>query len=233
MTTKTFYFFKDKNLPISVSEDTVRYTGYTFTSDGGMWEVDSEKEFFRHVPIEKRCNIVDIGAQSGLYSLYAKYLPNATFYSFEPFPLSYKLLSENLKINNINNVKTFDIAISDKTGTAILNTCLSHNGLHTLGENPKRFGDIKEIEVKTETLDNLFYEKNIPVDYLKIDTEGYEYYILKGGIKTLKKYKPLLQIEYNVQNMSQCNVKEEDLNELLNELNYKNYKTISEEKFYI
>lgn len=233
MATKTFYFFNDNSLPIDVSEDTVLYTGNTFYPDGKMWEGESEKEFFRHVPMEKQCNIVDIGAQSGLYSLYAKYLPNATFYSFEPFPLTYKLLNENLKINNITNVKTYDIAISDKTGTATLNTCISHNGLHTLGKNPLRFNDIKAIEVKTDTLDNLFYENNIPINYLKIDTEGYEYYILKGGIKTLKKYKPLLQIEYHTSNMMQCSVKEEDLNNLLNELNYKNYLTNYEEKFYI
>ena len=57
--------------------------------------------------------IVDIGAQTGLYTLFAKFVDNATFYAFEPFVSSFNALNENIKLNNISNVKTFNIAISD------------------------------------------------------------------------------------------------------------------------
>tara|TARA_B100000787_G_C16147665_1_gene275026 strand:- start:439 stop:681 length:243 start_codon:yes stop_codon:yes gene_type:complete len=75
-----------------------------------MWENLSMQQFFNCINNEQY-NIIDIGAQSGLYSLFAKYLPNSTFYSFEPFEETYNCLNENLKLNNINNVKTFNLGI--------------------------------------------------------------------------------------------------------------------------
>lgn len=69
------------------------------------------------------------------------------FFSFEPFEQSYNLLNENLKLNDIHNVNTHNIALSDVCGTSTLNTSISHNGFHTLGENPLRFTDIKPVQI--------------------------------------------------------------------------------------
>lgn len=55
-----------------------------------------------------------------------------------------------------------------------------------MGDNPLRFNDIEPVNVKTTTLD-LFFDE-IPVHYIKIDTEGYEYFILKGGKNIITKY---------------------------------------------
>jgi len=186
--------------------------------------------FFDLIPKDKSVNIVDIGANVGLYSLYAKYLPNAHFYSFEPFDINYNLLNENILLNNITNINTYKIALGEKECKSILNTCISHNGLHTMGDNPLRFNDIKPVEIDVNTLDNIFFNNNITVDYIKIDTEGYEYYILKGGENTIKKNKPIIQLEYNVTNMKQCNITPKQLmNYINNELNYKIYNLTDEE----
>ena len=117
-------------------------------------------------------------------------------------------------------METFNIAISNKCGSAILNTCINHNGLHTLGSNVCRFTDIKPIEISTTTLDSFFYDTDTKVDFIKIDTEGYEYYILQGGIKTINKYKPIIQLEWNKYNLIQCNVSEEMLDNIITELDY-------------
>jgi len=224
-----FYYFNDLKYPIFVSNETTKITKYTFQENGELWENKSIKQFYQNIDPTKEYNIIDIGAQSGLYSLYAKYLPNSTFYSFEPFPETFKLLNDNISLNGITNVKTFDYAISDKTGTAILNTCISHNGLHTLGQNVKRFKDIKSIECKTITLDDFFYKNDIPVNFIKIDTEGFEYFILKGGINTIKKYKPIIQLEWSEINMSQCNITINMMENLLQEINYKKMSFVEEE----
>lgn len=219
---KTYYYFNDKNYPIHVTNDTLKITPYTFLVSGELYENESIKTFYSFIDNKKNYNILDIGAQSGLYSLYAKYLPLSTFYSFEPFTDTYKLLNDNLVLNNITNVKTFNIGLANKTGNAILNTSISHNGLHTLGENPLRFNDIKKIEIQIDTIDNLFYDKNIDIHFIKIDTEGYEYYILQGGLKTIQKYKPLIQLEWNDQNLKQCNVNPTIFMDfIVNELDYK------------
>ncbi len=99
-----------------------------------------------------------------------------------------------------------------------------------MGDNPLRFNDIKPVEIDVNTLDNIFFNNNITVDYIKIDTEGYEYYILKGGENTIKKNKPIIQLEYNVTNMKQCNITPKQLmNYINNELNYKIYNLTDEE----
>jgi hypothetical protein len=89
-----------------------------------------------------------------------------------------------------------------------------------MGVSIKRFNDIQAISVPTDTLDNLFNAKNVPVHFIKIDTEGWEYNILRGGEQTLRAYKPVLQLEYNVTNMAQCNVDPAVLGSYLRHLSY-------------
>ena len=228
-----YNYFNDEKFPILVTDETIKITPYTFLNDNTMWEEESIKFFYLNIPKDKPLNIIDVGAQSGLYTLFAKYLPMANFYSFEPFKKTFDLLNNNIALNNITNVTTYNIGLSNTKEKTILNTSISHNGLHTIGNTPLRFNDICKVEINVDTIDNLFYEKNIPVNFIKIDTEGWELFILKGAEKTIKKYKPLIQIEWNETNMLQCGV---DKNELLNyliELNYIIQKKISEELFIV
>lgn len=226
-----FYYFNNPNYPIYVTDKTVEMTPNTFNKNGQLWEQQSLHQFFSKIDNENY-NIVDIGAQSGLYSLFAKYLPNATFYAFEPFKETFNLLNDNLILNGITNVLSFNIGISNTSGLTTLNTCMSHNGLHTMGKNPIRFNDIKKIEINIDTLDNCFYHKNIPVHFIKIDTEGWEYNILKGGELTIKKYRPIIQLEYSFYNMKQCDINENDLLNLLKNYNYYEHSMIEEEKLF-
>jgi FkbM family methyltransferase len=229
----TYYYFNDTNYPIQVTERSVEITPYTFMRDGILWENSALSQFYSQISKNEKYNIVDIGAQSGLYSLYAKYLPESTFYAFEPFPTTFKLLNDNIQLNGIENVKTFNIALSNESGEKILNTCKSHYGLHTMGENPLRFSDIEPISVVCDTLDNLFYSKNIPVHYIKIDTEGYEYYILQGGIQTLKQYRPVIQLEWSEINMQQANITPQMLLDFFNDLNYVHVSQQNEEHLFV
>lgn len=216
-----YYHKKNENYSFLITDETKQIATNCFGINFFIAEDTALSFFYNLVNPNEKLNIVDIGANVGLYTLYAKYLPNATFYAYEPMPLNFKILNDNIKLNNIENVKTFNIAISNEKNTKILNVCKSHCGLHTLGNNPLRFTDIEKISVNTDTLDNLFYNRNIKVDFLKIDTEGYEFYILKGGINTIKTYKPIIQIEYYVKNMNQCNVDEHDFCKLIHDLDYK------------
>ena len=226
----SFTYYYNSNQPIKISDNTKKIANTSFLDNGSLWEYNSIIYFFNLIPKDKPVNIIDIGANVGLYSLYAKYLSNAHFYSFEPFDINYNLLNENILLNDISNVNTYKIALGEKECKSILNTCISHNGLHTMGDNPLRFNDIKPVEIDVNTLDNIFFNNDITVDYIKIDTEGYEYYILKGGEKTIKKYKPIIQIEYNVTNMKQCNITPDELNNYINnELEYKILNLIDEE----
>jgi FkbM family methyltransferase len=228
-----YYYRNSKDYAFHITDETQKTCPFTFYTNKTIWENHSINYFFDAVPTDKQVTIVDIGAQVGLYSLYAKFLPRSTFYAFEPFPCTYNLLEDNLKLNNIPNVQTIRKAVSDTNGVVTLNTCKSHNGLHTLGENVNRFSDIEKIQVETVTLDEYFYNNNIDVDFIKIDTEGHEYFILRGGLKTIQKNKPIIQIEWNLDNMAQCNVNAHMLDDLIAEMGYRKQVIIGEELFII
>lgn len=224
-----YLFNYNENEKILVTSNTVDYGNSSFSKNNEIYEKESLNYFYNLVNKNNKVNIVDIGANVGLYSLYAKHLPNSQFYSFEPFKFTYDLLNDNIKLNDIKNVKTYNIGLADKKGKNILNVCLSQDGLNTMGTNPLRFNDIKPIEVEIDTLDNIFYNNNIKIDFIKIDTEGYEYYILKGGEQTIKTYKPIIQLEFNETNMRQCNINPKELYNYIRELDYKIHNLTNEE----
>ena len=55
----------------------------------------------------------DIGAASGVYSLYAALDPDIEVFSFEPNALSFSLLMENIKTNRLGNIRAYCLALSD------------------------------------------------------------------------------------------------------------------------
>lgn len=236
---KTYYYFNNTSLSISVTKETTEITPYTFLRNGQLWENESIMQFYKYIidreKGDKTIHIVDIGAQSGLYTLFVKYLKNVKCFSFEPFEATFKLLNDNIILNNIQDkVVTYNVGISNKIGTDILNVCKDHTGLNTLGKNLIRFTEDNcvKTEVKITTLDEEFFKKDIKVDYIKIDTEGYEYFILEGGIETIKKYRPVIQLEWVHNNMLQCNVKEKWLVDFFDNISYRLISISGEERLY-
>ena len=68
--------------------------------------------------------------------------------------------------------------------------------------------------IKTTTLDEFSKDQELrSIDLIKIDTEGHELKIIEGGIKCIKKYRPILAIEITSQNFA-------NIYQLLQEINY-------------
>ena len=166
------------------------------------WRVDT---FFSKEPetiewidsFEKKENLIfwDIGANIGLYSIYNSIKNNnSTTISFEPSSSNLRILSRNISINNLENrIKILPLPIShqDKTfQTMNEGDFLEGGALNTFGEKYNYEG--KEFDVKMKysvlgtsinyLLDNEILD--IP-DYIKIDVDGIEHLILKGGNKYL------------------------------------------------
>ena len=82
----------------------------------------------------------------------------------------------NLDANEIQNVEVHQLAISDRAGSALLKLPLdSHWGLTTLGSNPRRFNTYSTRYVECMDLDAFIANRKIEkVDFIKIDTEGWE-----------------------------------------------------------
>lgn len=207
------------NKLIEVSDNSQKYNRYTW--EHGVVGQKSAVEFFSTlVENNENFTIVDIGAQSGAFSLMSKFFEKTKWYCFEPDPINYDCLLENIKLNDINNIKVNNVAISDEKGIVKLNICKSHRGLNTLGTNLVRFNsnDVEEHIINSDTLDSLFLD--IKIDLIKIDTEGCEYNILKGAKKVIEKYKPKIFLEYYDMNLRQFGLTIEDLNKLISEIGY-------------
>ena len=70
----------------------------------GSWEPEVVGSIQKHAM--PRTRVLDIGAQSGFYSLLLSRLvgPNGMVFAFEPLPASFRILEENMRMNKIQNV---------------------------------------------------------------------------------------------------------------------------------
>lgn len=142
--------------------------------------------------------LFDIGANVGFYTLVTqKYFQELRCFAFEPTPDSYANLIQNLKANcRIGKVDAFQIALSSQFGTVQFGDfgdCSGKNGILATSIHDEK--DIKKkLQVNTDTLDNL-YPNSLGNIIVKIDTEGHEIDVLKGGKSFFSKNKLVLQIE--------------------------------------
>jgi FkbM family methyltransferase len=128
--------------------------------------------------IQKGDTVVDIGAHIGVFSVFASKFASK-IYSFEPSDENFKVLKENIAINNINNVVIpFNLAVSDNTGERVLFVSPNNSAGHSFYAHESLHKN-KEIIVSTVSLEDFVTSNNISViDFLKIDCEGGEYNIL-------------------------------------------------------
>jgi FkbM family methyltransferase len=142
--------------------------------------------------------IIDIGANTGIYTLIAKTLnPNAKVYAFEPVTRVFKKLKENVDLNNFDAL-CFEKAISNIDGTGVIyDTDSEHVYSVTVNKNISQ-QNIKFIETKINliTLNSFITEHQIPkIDLMKIDVETHEAEVLEGFSMYIEKFKPTILIE--------------------------------------
>lgn len=144
--------------------------------------------------------MIDCGANLGLfsYSLNAK-LSDLTVHAYEAQPEVYKHLKESAELNNYRKYHTYNKAISDSSGVISVPTYdyskTGSFGSVELLTTSKDVGQqpIGNVLIETVTIDNMKLPK---VDFIKLDIEGMEIHALNGALNTIKKYKPLMYIEY-------------------------------------
>lgn len=155
--------------------------------------------------IDSSAVVIDIEANMGQYACRLnKYLKNGFVYSIEPFIANYNALVEMKRILKLDNVMTYHLAISDKNSFLNLKIPITKNklviGTQAVLESYEKatFDDVTyRIEkITSTTLDKfIFNEKLKKVDLIKIDTEGAEIAVLKGGLECLKMDMPILIVE--------------------------------------
>ncbi|MBE9157912.1 FkbM family methyltransferase [Nodosilinea sp. LEGE 06152] len=162
---------------------------------------------------------IDVGANIGNHSIFlGKFLSDYVF-AIEPYEPTFQVLQDNLRRNlSGDQYFTFCLAVGESDGTGVMK--LPDDG-------DSNFGMMK-FEASSEggrtrlvTLENLVDEActkellNANVAIVKIDVEGMEMSVLRGGRKILEKFKPHLFIELSTDSAF------ESASQFLDELGYK------------
>jgi FkbM family methyltransferase len=139
---------------------------------------DNYKVFDKGLTFQPNDIIIDIGCNVGFFSIMmAKIYPLIKIYAFDPMPGNISVFQENLRLNNITNVICYRCAVSGKSGN--IKMIYSPDDLGGSSAYATRSGSLKEIEVQSITLDEIFELFSIDkCRLLKIDCEGAEYDII-------------------------------------------------------
>ena len=184
-------------------------------------------------------HFVNIGSHIGTVVLpISRYIKKVT--AIEPFPPTYEHFLEHIKLNDIKNIDSFNIAVGDRESEVYF---LDSNHERTKN-NSGRIHAVTEEDIKKNCLSSILHNKkyrntmkrldDLPIekfDIILIDVEGREYETIKGAIKKISKNKPIIIIEIwenpkrKLENMS--TTKEEVLT-YINNLDYKLVKQLND-----
>lgn len=144
--------------------------------------------------------VLDVGANTGLYSLLMASVPDVTVHAFEAFPPVAAMLRRNLAQNRLpGQVLLTEAAVSDGVGTIDLHVPLPTEGaVETSCSVDASFkGESGEVlTVPTTTLDAWWDEHGRPaVTTVKVDVEGAEQRVLAGARQLLARARPVVFYE--------------------------------------
>ena len=136
--------------------------------------------------------VLDIGANVGaLTLLMASLTPQGRVIAIEPGPSTFARLKANIDLNPTlqKTVDIYQLGIAEQPGKLYWQEDANVPGnaglLNSAG-----------VEVKVEALDDFIAQSSVErLDFIKIDVEGMEYEVIKGGLQTIAKYRPVLYYE--------------------------------------
>ncbi|TSC96029.1 MAG: methyltransferase, FkbM family domain protein [Parcubacteria group bacterium Athens1014_10] len=169
--------------------------------------------------------VFDIGANIGWHTIniLLKH-KGVVVYSFEPIKSSYRYLIKNLKLNNLDADKTYNIGLSDENKREKFYfdvECAMASSMSNLRESKNTV--MEECEIKR--LDDFISTMPLveKLDFIKCDVEGAELLVFKGAIQTIKKYKPIVFSEILRKWSKKFGYHPNDLIELFRSMDYECY----------
>ena len=136
--------------------------------------------------------LLDVGANIGIYSLFALFKGHEVI-AIEPESHNFCLLNRNIMINNFSDrAISYPIALNNKLTISKLNLASFEYGsaLHTFDRTINQYGNqfnpITTQGVIGVTMDALISSLKKEVNHIKIDVDGNEFLVLKGGEKTFR-----------------------------------------------
>ncbi len=175
--------------------------------------------------------VLDIGAHVGWFTLFSALLVGSrgTVMAFEPHPGNFSHLQENILLNGFAHVHPFNLALADRPGEAEMFENLDNDGGHALWDvgdhdfNRRSRATPTRFSVELSTLDKVMGANGfMPLRLVKMDVEGAESAIVRGGLETLVRCGyPLLVMEINRFALGRMGSSEEELRANLAGLGYR------------
>ncbi|HWK65513.1 MAG TPA: FkbM family methyltransferase [Rhizobiaceae bacterium] len=187
---------------------------YIANETGKLWYDSSPNQF---MPERRWClehlapgmTAIDCGAHHGMMSvIFAKAVgPKGRVIAYEPSPANAKIISENAKLNGIDNIVVRPVGVGSSNTVAPFHSNLSNMIVSrgALAETPRKgflsalgIGRKRRVKAADGEIEIVALDSDLPrgtrVDFLKIDVEGFEAEALDGMAKVISQ-RPLIDLE--------------------------------------
>jgi len=160
----------------------------------GTWELDFADTLYRYIEPGWIC--YDIGGYKGYYAGIMALKGAAEVFVFEPMPANAEKIKKLIALNSNLPIQLKEYAVSDTCGKVSFKLMpeetMGKLEKSSFQENEK---EVSQLVVDCITIDYLVNKGFPSPDFIKIDVEGAEEFVLKGAKDLLGKMKPVLMIE--------------------------------------
>lgn len=167
-----------KSTALIEADDSVWFKVHVNSSDALMlWEIWRAKVYDDvRIPIRAGDVVVDMGAHIGAFAVRAARLAHSgQVYAYEASGKNFIMLSENCKLNHLENLYIENSAVSNQRGIRPFYTPSDNGILGSLFQDTSSFMEM----VQTTTFSDIIAEHALTqIDFLKVDVEGAEFDIL-------------------------------------------------------
>jgi FkbM family methyltransferase len=136
--------------------------------------------------------VVDVGANLGFMTALLSSLcgPAGRVYSFEPSPTVFSKLEAVVARNNLQNVSVHNLGCGSQAGEMVLHLTEPSGNASLRGRDSGKKTRTQKVEIVV--LDDFMGENLKRLNFLKVDTEGFEDSVLRGAAGLLKRLKPVV-----------------------------------------
>ena len=198
-----FKFFINKKIILNFRE--CKFFAYPQKKNLSRWMIRNlqiwDKEYIELISSiikKKKYIFLDIGCNYGAYSIpIAKNFNDIDVYCFDPSENTLKKLEENIRINNIQNITYFNIAIGEKEKYVFFDDNIEN--FKNSGSFQINNSDLGK-KIKINSIDNMINQNLIKPNkdiVIKMDIEGYEFYALQGLQKTINTFDVIIFFEFS------------------------------------
>ena len=151
----------------------------------GTWEPEVVQAIQQEV--NPGMNVLDLGAQSGFYTLLLSRLvgPEGQVFAFEPLPANFRLLDENVRLNDLQNVVVKHEAVAQASGD--LSFQFPHHEKSLVAGPLHEDDNLGTLTVKGISMDDIALRAKVPINFVKMDIEGAEWVALQGAERLLER----------------------------------------------